>query len=207
VNQVLVYADELFNNIVEFKEKPQNYPSWDDFRNEIKWIFLRLETQAAKHKISNFAFQEMKYALVAYIDEMVLTSDWVQRDEWSKETLQLEFFKEHNAGEGFFQHLSDLRQGGEANLDLLEIYFICLQLGYKGKYQRLGEEKWQALQVDLKNQIDNYRGTVSFVLLPEVANEPIFESSGKQSIYNWGIIVASILIFTSFYLAEHWSSL
>jgi len=204
MNLLLSCTDEIFDNIVDFKNRSENFPSWDDFRNAVKWSLSSLENEAAKHKISNHFLQETKYALVAFIDELVLTSDWTQRDEWAKETLQLEFFKEHNAGEGFFQHLSELRQCGETNINILEIYFLCLQLGYKGKYQRLGEEKWNALQVELKNQIDNYRIPITLPFLPDIANQKFCKQIKRNPIIYWYVSGFSLLLFTVLYAFENW---
>src|SRR3989344_8991206 len=42
------------------------------------------------------------YALAAFVDELVLLSDWNFKKQWMSQTLQWQLFQEHLAGEGFF---------------------------------------------------------------------------------------------------------
>ena len=54
---------------------------------------------------------------------------------WLSEPLQIKLFDTFNAGEEFFSNLSELRLRTTNNKDVLEIYYLCLSLGFKGKYQ------------------------------------------------------------------------
>jgi type VI secretion system protein ImpK len=55
---------------------------------------------------------------------------------WAQQPLQEEIFGDHVAGENFFRHLSELlaRQDSEDLADLLEVFQLCLLLGFRGKY-------------------------------------------------------------------------
>jgi len=55
----------------------------------------------------------------------------------------------------------------EPNRDILELYYVCLQLGFEGVYRLRGLEQLMALQVDLRSQIDSYREPVNPRLSPE----------------------------------------
>src|SRR5215217_3787749 len=81
--------------------------------------------------------EAIKFALVAFIDETVLspTNDFPLRKEWEQLPLQLEHFKEHLAGVKFFERLDGLLARDEAEAaDVVEVYYLCLLLGFKGKY-------------------------------------------------------------------------
>lgn len=76
-----------------------------------------------------------KYALMAYIDEVILTSNLPFRDVWAEAPLQLRYFNDFGAGEQFFVKLNELRKSQEVGAaDALEIYFLCLAMGFKGKF-------------------------------------------------------------------------
>lgn len=129
-----------------------------DFRERILNGFGEFERAASGAGVESEAIGEARYALAAFADEAVLSSAWPYKDQWSGQPLQLQFFGEHLAGEGFFKKLSQLRQAGERKADVLEVYYICLQLGFEGVYKVRGTEALRSLQVDLRAQINDYRG-------------------------------------------------
>ncbi len=51
-------------------------------------------------------WQNMRYALVAFLDEQILKSNWSGRNEWMGQPLQLLLFNQHDAGETFFSRLN-----------------------------------------------------------------------------------------------------
>lgn len=148
-----------------------------DFRDRIMGAFDVLERMAFEKQIPTTTVQHAKYAMAAFVDEAVLGSVWGGRLEWMSRPLQLEFFGEHLAGEGFFTRLAELRQGGIGCVDLLELYYACLQLGFEGMYKMRGYEQLMALQVDLRAQIENLRGVSDPRLSP--AGVPVRGMLGK----------------------------
>ncbi len=158
VNAVLECCSELLAIVMPLRGGRGSAELPEDFRERVLGGFDTLERMAFERQLATSTVQDAKYALAAFVDESVLASEWSGRLEWMSEPLQLEFFGEHLAGEGFFRRLGALRQGGEANADTLELYYVCLQLGFEGVYRMRGLEQLMALQVDLRSQIDGYRG-------------------------------------------------
>ncbi|MET0645157.1 MAG: DotU family type IV/VI secretion system protein [Pyrinomonadaceae bacterium] len=81
--------------------------------------------------------EHVKFALVAFLDETVLSPqrDFPLRGEWERSPLQLVYFKVHLAGEEFFDRLELALAAAEAGGgDVAEVYYVCLTLGFKGKY-------------------------------------------------------------------------
>ena len=81
---------------------------------------------------------EARYALVAFIDEQVLKSTWPGRTEWMSNPLQLLLYREYTAGENFFVRLRSLLTTGARPL-AIEVYYLCLALGFRGAYGVSGE--------------------------------------------------------------------
>lgn len=104
--------------------------------------------------------QDAKYAITAYVDEMVLGSSWPMKDAWSGNPLQLEFFNDFAAGEEFYKKLQAIRGGSENDkADVLEVYFLALAHGFKGMYIDLrGMEERKTLTDQLGNEIRTLRG-------------------------------------------------
>lgn len=99
-----------------------------------------------------------KYAFCALVDEIVLTSVPRLRDDWERKPLQLQFFGEQLAGENFFNHLEQLRQQGAVRLQAIEVFHLCLLLGFQGKYMLEGTEKLSYLTARLGDEIAHLRG-------------------------------------------------
>jgi type VI secretion system protein ImpK len=74
---------------------------------------------------------EARYALVAFIDERVLKSNWLGRAEWMSNPLQLQLYREYTAGENFFVRMRALLNRG-ATSPALEVYYVCMALGFTG---------------------------------------------------------------------------
>src|SRR5690606_33125530 len=104
-------------------------------RQRIKDLLDRTSRQASRINTSSGDIEEAKFALVAFIDETILLSNWSQRDQWVARPLQLEFYNRYDAGEEFFVKLDALLKRPEAKAELLEVIYMCMTLGYKGRYQ------------------------------------------------------------------------
>lgn len=76
----------------------------------------------------------VKYALVAILDETVLSVPGEARDFWIINPMQLEIYGDSIAGEEFYHKLYRLLENPNQNSDALEVFYLCLSLGFKGKY-------------------------------------------------------------------------
>jgi len=76
-----------------------------------------------------------KYFLCSLIDETVLNTPWGSESGWAHNSLSSLFFKKMVGGEEFFQILARLKQQSTQNLNLLELAYLCLSLGFEGKYR------------------------------------------------------------------------
>jgi type VI secretion system protein ImpK len=98
-----------------------------------------LRTAAGQALAAGYAADDVKYATyatVAFLDESVLNSHNPVFADWVRKPLQEEMFGTQIAGEVFFQHLQQLlgRNDSADLADLLEIYYLCLVLGFGGRY-------------------------------------------------------------------------
>jgi type VI secretion system protein ImpK len=99
-----------------------------------------------------------KFAFCAAVDEIVLKSQFKIRDSWERRPLQLVLFGEQLAGETFFTKLEELRAKGSKHIYALEVYHMCLLLGFQGKYMIEGTEKLKYLTARLGDEIANMKG-------------------------------------------------
>jgi type VI secretion system protein ImpK len=125
-------------------------------RLKIDEMFRSLEGRARQAEVPEPHVAQAKYAIVAFLDEMILTSDWAAvKEVWSGRPLQLEYFNDFAAGELFFEKLTTLRGvEDQKKLDVLEVYYTCLALGFKGMHGDLqGMEKLKMMIESIGREI------------------------------------------------------
>lgn len=137
------------------------------FRTHLLSCFEQYEADCYRQGIAQAQMQEAKFALVAMCDELVMDAMAQWRMEWMICPLQLELFGHNRAGEEFFQRLENLRLAGEGQRPLLEVFFVCLQLGFEGAYKMKGRDALNALVVDLRQQLDDSNEVFEPLLSPQ----------------------------------------
>lgn len=111
--------------------------SADAVRNDMVARLRQFVSRCRDAGIGDAEIAEARYALVAFIDDRVLKSGWVGREAWMSNPLQLQFFREYTAGENFFGRMRALLHRGEP-LFALEVYYLCIALGFAGAMQPAG---------------------------------------------------------------------
>ncbi len=78
-----------------------------------------------------------RYALCAAIDDLVLSTPWGPRSVWASMSMVNTFYNETWGGERFFEILEQLHRAPNQNGDVLELMYLCLSLGFEGRYRVL----------------------------------------------------------------------
>jgi type VI secretion system protein ImpK len=151
-------ASECFMLILQLRAT-NNYGDAPKLKSRVSDMFDKFESNARQQGFDNEKIHSAKFALVAFLDETIISSEWTDKDEWLTEPLQIKYFETFNAGEEFFSNVQELRQKISVNEDVLEIYYLCLSLGFKGKYQLHSPEVLRRIIEDLNLELhpDAYR--------------------------------------------------
>lgn len=101
-----------------------------------------------------------RYALCTVIDEAVLNTPWGAQSGWAGQSLLVTFHREAQGGEKFFQLLDRLLGEPQRYLGLLELWYVCLSLGFEGRYRldERGAARLADIRRDLIQRIDQLRG-------------------------------------------------
>lgn len=129
-----------------------------DFRNKLTQFLDDFTRGAKKQNATPDDIDNAKYAFCAAVDEIILRSPFAIRDDWARRPLQLVLFGDQLAGENFFIRLEGLRARGSAHLQALEVFHMCLLLGFQGRYMIEGEEKLNYLTSRLGDEIAHMKG-------------------------------------------------
>ena len=140
---------DLYTYVLQLQRSPDPGDA-EALRIQIDELFRALESRAKQMEIAPPHIADAKYAIAAFIDEMILNSDWKVKETWASRPLQMEYFNSFAAGEEFFTKIENYRNSTDKNmLGVLEVYYTCLSLGFRGMHADLqGLEK-------LKNLISN----------------------------------------------------
>lgn len=132
---------EVFTAIVRLRNNRQAVSSVDSFRAQTKQALRVAEQEARSRGCNAEDVKQATFAVVAFLDESVLSSRNPVFANWARLPLQAELFGHQLAGEMFFQELQKIlaRHDSTETADLLEVYSLCLLLGFKGRYAAGGD--------------------------------------------------------------------
>lgn len=126
---------ELFTAIVRLRFSRQSAPNAEVFRSHMRDAY-RLAAQDAQAKgYTPRAVQKAGYAVIAFLDESVVSSRNSVFANWSLSPMQKELFPDVS-GETFFHTVDELLAAPDSteDADTLEVSLLSLLLGYRGRY-------------------------------------------------------------------------
>ncbi|SAL29550.1 ompA family protein [Caballeronia sordidicola] len=151
----LLYDGFFMLFLLKNEREPEDAAS---FLTRIQDFLGDFDRGAKKLNVSADDMFAAKFAFCAAVDESVLASRFKIRSEWERKPLQLTLFGEQLAGEKFFQYLEEARSQGAARLQSLEVFHMCLLLGFQGKYMMEGPEKLAYLTARVGDEISQMKG-------------------------------------------------
>ena len=159
-NLALIFQ-EVLTATVRLRANRQAVSDAESFRHHIREA-LRTAAQEARNT-AGYSTEDIKmatFAVVGFLDESVLSAQSPLFANWPRKTLQEELFGTHMAGEIFFQNLQQLlgRPDSADLADLLEVHYLCLLLGYRGRYSAGGTGELQATMQATADKIRRIRG-------------------------------------------------
>jgi type VI secretion system protein ImpK len=121
----------------------------------------RFEQRARASSITTEVVGAARYALCACLDEAVLSTPWGAQSEWAQQTLLVALHREAWGGEKFFEMLDKISDDPERHIDLMELQYLCIALGFAGKYHAMpqGQSRLAEIQQGLYRKIRDFRGT------------------------------------------------
>ncbi|MCO6510927.1 MAG: type IVB secretion system protein IcmH/DotU [Aridibacter famidurans] len=131
-NDLVRFAGPIFDLVLRLKAgivQPSN-----ELRPKCAKLLDDFEKRAERYRFNHKIVRVSKFALASFIDETVLTNNFPLKEEWERYALQLEYFGEQLAGNKFFEKLEAMLKQIKVTADAVEIYYVCMLLGFKGRY-------------------------------------------------------------------------
>lgn len=138
------------------------------------------------------------YCLCTAFDEMILNTSWGEQSPWINNTLLSSIHKETWGGERFYIILNNMAEDPINNLDILELIYVLLNLGFEGKYFHQDKEIRNEIRYSLFNLIRNYRESPKINLSPTPVDKRtiMYHTQKHLSMYRFIITIAGLLFLT-----------
>jgi type VI secretion system protein ImpK len=128
----------LIGYVVNLRENlPAGHPDFEQVQADLRRLFSQSESLRREEDLDSGDFDRARFMVCAWADEAILASDWDQRERWQREQLQRLHYNTTDAGVEAFERLNDL---GFHQGEVREVFYLCLSLGFKGRFVREGDE-------------------------------------------------------------------
>jgi len=132
LNPLIAMANPILGAVPQIR-RALKHPDPAMLRENLRDQIESFETSAMSGEIPDSTVNPAVYALCALLDESAAATPW--GGSWIEKGLLQELRGETSGGEGFFKLLDKLSVDAESNADLLEFFYICLALGFEGRYR------------------------------------------------------------------------
>lgn len=95
-------------------------------------IVMAIERAEATLGESNDEWQKAKFAIVCWIDDLMVNAPWAGRDWWVNNILEFKLFKSNNGAVLFYTWARDATESPRR--DAHEVFYLCVILGFRGIY-------------------------------------------------------------------------
>jgi type VI secretion system protein ImpK len=200
LNKLITAALPILDLVVQIKNRAV-HNNIEYLRDRVVAEINAFERRITPMGISPQTIRASRYALCATIDDVVLNTPWGSRSIWTQRSMVGSFHNEVLGGDRFWELVNQLKKDAAVNLDLLELLYCCISLGFEGKYRvsQRGASELLLVREDLYRVIRNNRGDFERSLSPH------WQGAGKKHvglamlIPNWVVAVVAIGILALAY--------
>jgi type VI secretion system protein ImpK len=201
-NLPLLYQG-LLTGIIRLKGQRQHLPDGESFRRRTKATLQEIERVAIAGGYDGRDVRDTHFAVGAFLDEAILHSNDPVRTEWERSPLQQDLFGTREAGVIFFEKLEQFRsrRDSEQLADILEVYLLCLLLGFEGRYTGGKRAELEGLMETLRMRIEYIRGRADQIspagVLPPatIPMAPAKRPATRLPLVTIGLVAFTLILF------------
>ncbi len=133
INPLITAAFTLLNLQVELRACV-SHPDVASLQKKLVKEIKKFEHSALELHLTEDIIVTARYVLCCCVDEAVLNTPWGTQSDWVQQSLLSTFHKELFGGVKFFEILQKLQSRVSENIYLLELMYLCISLGFEGKF-------------------------------------------------------------------------
>ncbi|WP_252109553.1 MULTISPECIES: type IVB secretion system protein IcmH/DotU [unclassified Halomonas] len=148
-----------------------------------------------------------RYVLCSFIDEAVMGMPWGRQSKWAEHSLLARFHNETWGGEKVFSILARLQQEPQRYRDMLAFIYLCLCLGFEGRYRVMshGRDEYEQIVRALGDQLSSMEPPTEDRLTQPLHNVVQGRKRRGATFPVWGIFalfaVAMVAVYLGFSLS------
>lgn len=135
LNPLVAAANSILAAVAQIRHS-LTHPDPAGLRARLREQIAAFESAARAAKVPQERMLQARYALCALLDDAAGSTPWGRA--WTTDGLVAEVHGEAIGGDKFFPQLEQMLSNPAGSLDLLEFFYLCLSLGFEGRY-RSGE--------------------------------------------------------------------
>nr|WP_207280708.1 type IVB secretion system protein IcmH/DotU [Thiocystis violacea] len=196
-NPLVSCATGLLTIAAQLRGTP-SHPDPEGLREGLTRQMREFETRARAKGLPDPVVLPARYVLCSLVDESVLDTPWGSQSVWANRGLLIGFHNEAWGGEKFFSALDRLMAYPAGNLHLLELMYLCLALGFEGRYRARegGRTQLDRVREQLFQTIRAQRGEPDSELSPRwrgisQRRDPLIH---QMPLWVFGSIAAALLL-------------
>ncbi|WP_321963576.1 type VI secretion system protein TssL, long form [Paraburkholderia sp. J7] len=137
-----------------------------------------------------------RYCLCTALDDAAMQTEWGEREkglDWIKNGLATEFHEDRHGGDKIYLLVSRLMSEPREHLDLLEVIYRILSLGFMGRYRHDadGPRKHDAIRQRIYTELQTQRGSVPLALSPRAASDA---GHRRMSFYDFPVWITFVVL-------------
>lgn len=165
-------VDPVFLQVIGLLDRIASQESLNPEEEQVRIIARLDRAQAILGERADWVLA--KYALVAWIDDVLIDAPWPERDWWTEHRLEFRQFRSALAYEQFYtkaQEASSLPKK-----DSLEVFYVCVMLGFRGLYRDQAMAGGRAQELGLPADLDTWASRTAMGIHLGQGRPPIVES-------------------------------
>lgn len=133
LNPLIAAANPLLMTVTSLR--PGHAPgNVEALRTRLLDMVKDFDTACTRAGIADEQQHLARYALCTLVDETIQRTAWSHAANWAQRSLSIHFFKDNKGGEKFFVILDKLVLSPSKYAWLLQLFYVCLSLGFMGRY-------------------------------------------------------------------------
>lgn len=131
-NPFIIASTPLFEGVLDIEEK-ESLTNIEEIRDDFISKMNTFNEKCVDNKIENMEILVARYILCTFIDEKL--NEKLSQNEWFNKSLLSIFHNETYGGENFFHLLEKFLKTPAKYINILELMYVCLSLGFLGRYR------------------------------------------------------------------------
>jgi type VI secretion system protein ImpK len=196
INPLADAAAIFFTTITELRQQQDSSPSKSLQQRLIKEL-NSYQQHVQKKSYTDEIVLASRYCLCATADEIISNTSWGGNHYWEEHRLLAKLHQDSTQGKRFFAILQRIQKEPEKFIDLIELMYFCINLGFKGKYRNTlyGASQLNMRMESIYHQIRQVRGETTNNLSPRLKPLTAAPRKQKESLLHNSLITIGVTVF------------